>query len=48
MNELAIMDRFNFDEQRVGFFYNEDSKCVAELYDVDPKGVYVVFAMGDA
>ena len=48
MNELSMMDRYNFDEQRVGFFYNEDPNCAKELYDLDPQKVYIVFAMGDA
>jgi len=28
---LAIMDKYNFDEQFAGFYYNEDPACKKEL-----------------
>ena len=48
MNELSMIDRYNFDEQKIGFFYNEDPKCPKELFDLDPTKVHVVFLMGNA
>ena len=44
---LSIVDRYNFDEQRVSFLYNEDPEC-REAYDLDPKKSYVAFLNGEA
>ena len=31
LNTLSMVDRYNFTEQRVGFYYNEDPKCREEF-----------------
>ena len=39
---LSMMDRYNFDEQRVGFYINDDPECRKQL-ELDPETNYVAF-----
>jgi len=41
-----MVDRYNFDEQRVGFFYNADPEC-RKARDLDPKKKYIVIFNGE-
>ena len=44
--ELAKVDRYNFDDQRAGFYYVEDSACRTE-HDLDDDKNYIVFFNGE-
>ena len=44
--QLAKVDRYNFDDQRAGFCYNEDAGC-REEHDLDDEKSYIVFFNGE-
>jgi len=44
--KASMVDRFNFDEQRVGFFYVEDPEC-RRLRDLDPEKSFIVIYNGE-
>ena len=41
-----MYDRFTFDEQRVGHFYNTDPEC-RRLRDLDPETNYLIYYNGE-
>ena len=43
---LSQIDRFTFDQQKVGYFWNDDPKCF-EKYDLDPKRMYLLMLNGE-
>ena len=45
-SKASMVDRFNFDEQRVGFFYTEDAEC-RRLRDLDVDKNYIVIYNGE-
>ena len=46
MTKLSIMDRYNFDEQRAFFGYNEDIAC-REAYDLETNKSYIGIFNGE-
>ena len=46
LNTASMVDRYSYDEQRVGFFYNEDKEC-RRLRDLDVDKNYIVFYNGE-
>lgn len=44
--EASMYDRFTFDEQRVGHFYNTDPEC-RRLRDLDPETNYLIIYNGE-
>ena len=44
--QLAKVDRYNFDDQRAGFYYTEDAACRTE-HDLDDEKSYIVFFNGE-
>ena len=45
LNTMAMVDRYNFDQQRAGFYYNSDPKCRSE-HDLEEDKKYVVYFNG--
>ena len=45
LNTMAMVDRYNFDQQRAGFYYNSDPKCRSE-HDLEEEKKYVVYYNG--
>lgn len=45
LNEMSMMDRYHYDQQRVGFYYNDDPECLKE-HDLDAGMRYIVFFNG--
>ena len=45
-NTASMIDRYNFDEQRVGFYYNDDPEC-RELRSLEKDEKYYVFYNGE-
>ena len=41
-----MFDRYSFDEQRVGFYFNSDPQC-KKLRDLDPVKDYIVIYNGE-
>lgn len=41
VTDVAIIDKFNFDEQMVGFYYNEDPQCRVDR-ELDADKSYIV------
>ena len=41
-----MIDRYEFDEQRIGYFYNSDPEC-RKARDLDEDKSYVVFFNGE-
>ena len=46
LNWASMMDRYTFDEQRVGFFYNSDKEC-KEKKGLDKDKDFVVYFNGE-
>ena len=44
--QLAMVDRYNYDDQRAGFYYTEDAACRTE-HDLDDEKSYIVFFNGE-
>ena len=34
LEKVSMIDRFNYDEQRIGFYYNQDPACRAQ-FEID-------------
>lgn len=45
LNSMAMVDRYNYDQQRAGFYYNSDPKCRSE-HDLEEDKKYVVYFNG--
>ena len=45
-SQASMVDRYNFDEQRVGFFYNDDPECRTKR-DLEGDKKYIVFYNGE-
>ena len=43
---VSMIDRYKFDDQRAGFFYNSDPECRKER-DLDPEKSYVIMYNGE-
>ena len=45
LNTLSLVDRYQYDHQRVGYFYNTDKECILKHRN-DPKKNWVIFFNG--
>jgi hypothetical protein len=43
---VSMVDRYNFDQQRVGFYYNNEPECLKEN-DLEQDKRYIVFYNGE-
>ena len=46
LKQLAMVDRYNFDHQRAGFYVNSEANCLGE-HDLEEGKKYIVFFNGE-
>ena len=46
LKQLAMVDRYNFDHQRAGFYVNSEASCLGE-HDLEAGKKYIVFFNGE-
>ena len=46
LEKLSQIDRYTFDQQKIGFYWNDDKECFKK-YNLDPENLYLLMLTGN-